>query len=77
MGKVYLNNTLRQEALRIFMEGVEIPSLVESVAVTEALGRVTAEPVFARLSMPSYHAAAMDGIAVKAESTFGAPIKDL
>lgn len=72
MRKVYLNNTLRQEALRIFMEGVEIPRLVESVAVTEALGRVTAEPVFARLSMPSYHAAAMDGIAVKAESTFGA-----
>ena len=72
MRKVYLNNTLRQEALRIFMEGVEIPRLVESVAVTEALGRVTAEPVFARLSMPSYHAAAMDGIAVKAESTFEA-----
>jgi putative molybdopterin biosynthesis protein len=40
--------------------------------VKEALGRVTAEPVFARLSMPGYHAAAMDGIAVKAEATFGA-----
>ena len=31
-----------------------------------------AEPVFAALSAPSYHAAAMDGIAVKAETTYGA-----
>ncbi|MCK7503154.1 MAG: hypothetical protein MZV70_03000 [Desulfobacterales bacterium] len=31
-----------------------------------------AEPVFAAISAPSYHAAAMDGVAVKAETTYGA-----
>lgn len=38
----------------------------------EALHRVTAEPIFARMSSPHYHAAAMDGICVRAEDTFGA-----
>ena len=40
--------------------------------IDEALGRVTAEAVFARISVPHYHAAAMDGIAVRAEDTLGA-----
>jgi putative molybdopterin biosynthesis protein len=42
------------------------------VPVAAALGRVTAEAVFARVSVPHYHAAAMDGIAVRAEETLGA-----
>lgn len=37
-----------------------------------ALGRVTAQPVFARISSPHYHACAMDGAAVKSAATFGA-----
>jgi putative molybdopterin biosynthesis protein len=37
-----------------------------------AVGRVTAEAVFARLSSPHYHAAAMDGFALRADSTGGA-----
>ena len=44
----------------------------ETVAVPDALGRVLAEAVSARLSSPHFHAAAMDGIAVRAEETFGA-----
>lgn len=36
----------------------------EEIAVDDSLGRITAEPVFARRSSPSYNAAAMDGIAV-------------
>jgi putative molybdopterin biosynthesis protein len=43
-----------------------------SVPLHDALGRVTAEPVFARLSSPHYHAAAMDGYAVRAEQTINA-----
>jgi putative molybdopterin biosynthesis protein len=35
----------------------------------QALGRVLAEPVWARLSSPHYHAAAMDGFAIRAEET--------
>ena len=72
MRKVYLSNTPRQEALVIFLDGVEIPRRTETLAVTKSLGRITAEPIFARLSMPGYHAAAMDGITVLAENTFGA-----
>ncbi len=44
----------------------------ESVALTNALGRVTAVPVWAKLSAPHYHAAAMDGYAVRAGDTAGA-----
>ncbi|MBA2881163.1 putative molybdopterin biosynthesis protein [Desulfosalsimonas propionicica] len=44
----------------------------ETVAVTKAAGRILAQPVYARLSSPGFHAAAMDGVAVKAEATFGA-----
>ena len=44
----------------------------ESVPVREALGRVLARPVKARRSVPSFHAAAMDGVAVRAADTFGA-----
>ncbi|MEJ2351416.1 MAG: molybdopterin biosynthesis protein, partial [Anaerolineales bacterium] len=37
-----------------------------------ALGRVLAEPVWAKISSPHYHAAAMDGFAVRAAQTEGA-----
>lgn len=41
----------------------------EVVALADALGRVTSAPVWARMSSPHYHAAAMDGYAVAAERT--------
>jgi putative molybdopterin biosynthesis protein len=44
----------------------------ELIAVTKSVGRVLAQPVFARLSSPGFHAAAMDGAAVRAKETFGA-----
>jgi molybdenum cofactor synthesis domain-containing protein len=44
----------------------------EDVAVREALGRVLAGPVKAARSVPAGHSAAMDGIAVRAATTFGA-----
>ncbi|MEW6672197.1 MAG: molybdopterin biosynthesis protein [Thermodesulfobacteriota bacterium] len=44
----------------------------ESVPVPDAVGRVLSESVTARLSSPGFHSAAMDGIAVKAASSFGA-----
>ena len=72
MRKIYLSNTPRPQALEIFLKEAAILPRTEKVAVKEALGRVTASAVFAALSMPGYHAAGMDGIAVKAEKTFGA-----
>ena len=46
---------------------------VETIPLDEnALGRVTSEPVWAKISSPHYHASAMDGFAVRAINTNGA-----
>ena len=37
-----------------------------------AIGRITAEPIFARFSVPAIHLSAMDGIAVRSADTVGA-----
>ena len=71
---IYLNMKPLAEARRIVRDRL-LPLRrlsTETVPVPQAVGRVLAEPVFARASAPSYHAAAMDGIAVKAEDTYGA-----
>lgn len=52
--------------------GTGQPLAGEALPIDQALGRVTAAPVFARTSVPHYHAAAMDGVAVRAEQTNGA-----
>ncbi len=44
----------------------------EPVDTVEALGRVTARAHFAERSVPLFHCAAMDGIALAADVTFGA-----
>ena len=41
----------------------------ESVPLIEALGRITAEPILAKISSPHYHSVAMDGYAVSADDT--------
>jgi putative molybdopterin biosynthesis protein len=71
--KRYLKKTPLKEAKELFLAKVE-PSRIgnEFIMVEEALDRITAEPVFAKISSPHYHAAAMDGICVRAEDTFGA-----
>ncbi|MDB5042891.1 MAG: molybdenum cofactor synthesis domain protein [Candidatus Eremiobacteraeota bacterium] len=47
-------------------------SATETLALDDALERVTARAVIARLSSPHYHACAMDGVAVLAARTAGA-----
>jgi putative molybdopterin biosynthesis protein len=44
----------------------------ESVPLVDAQGRVTSQPVWAKISSPHYDAAAMDGVAVRAAETSGA-----
>lgn len=63
-----------QEAKDIFFSslGEERRTGAETISVEDTLGRITAEPIFARISSPLYHSAAMDGIAVRAEETYGA-----
>ncbi len=71
--KRYLKKTPLNEARALFLKRIHPSTLrSETVPIDEALDRVTYEPVFARISSPHYHAAAMDGICVRAEDTFGA-----
>jgi putative molybdopterin biosynthesis protein len=70
--KIYLEDKPRLEAKREILEAFRLPLEKEMISATEALGRVTAEPIFALSSMPHYHASAMDGIAVVAEKTYQA-----
>lgn len=70
--KRYLTKKPLPEALATFLGAVTPPKRVEHILVDDALHRTTAAPIFARLSAPHYHGAAMDGIAVRAEETFGA-----
>jgi putative molybdopterin biosynthesis protein len=74
---IYLENTPLSEALSRWLtkldnEGITTPFSGDTVSVLDALGRVTAEAVIARVSSPFYHSSAMDGYAVRFTDTFGA-----
>jgi putative molybdopterin biosynthesis protein len=64
--KTRLEQTLRELNLWQVL-GLETIPLDEN-----AIGRVLAEPAWAKNSSPHYHASAMDGFAVRAEDTIGA-----
>jgi putative molybdopterin biosynthesis protein len=73
----FISDVPAAEALAVWREACEAAgcparSGVEDVALADAVGRVTAEPVWAARSSPAYDAAAMDGIAVRAADTAGA-----
>ncbi|MCM3558660.1 molybdopterin biosynthesis protein [Brevibacillus borstelensis] len=72
MRKIYLEDTPLREAQEKIAKKVRFAPQIEYIPTAKALGRVTAEPIYAKVSMPNYHASAMDGIAVRAEKTFGA-----
>lgn len=61
----------KEEYLQLLIsQGLQ--SQTETIPVFEACGRVTSEAVYAHICAPHYHASAMDGIAVVANTTFGA-----
>lgn len=69
----YLNKKSLEQTLALFVDGLALPAVrAESVAIDASLHRITATPVFAKISAPHYHGSAMDGIAVVALDTFGA-----
>ena len=74
---IYIDNMDLDEALELWERklaeaGCLKPMASETIPVDKALGRITAEPAFARLSSPFYNAAAMDGIGVRFQDTVGA-----
>ena len=75
MGFQYLTNAPLEDAVRDYVEKLRERGFgpgTETVSIWEAAGRVTARAVYAHICAPHYHACAMDGIAVNAESTFTA-----
>ncbi len=71
---IYLKTVPVVEAVVLAMAALDREALVRSETVPshQACGRVTAAPVYAVCSSPTFHSAAMDGYAVRAESTFTA-----
>jgi putative molybdopterin biosynthesis protein len=75
---VYLHDIPLSQAQSRLREALQDAGLwrvlgVESIPLDEnALGRVTAEPIWAEISSPHYHASAMDGFALRAVATNGA-----
>ena len=76
MKNVYLDNIPLSDAIRKWRDKIKSenirPLQSENVPAGQSLGRITGEAIFARLSSPFYHAAAMDGYAVRFSDTFGA-----
>ena len=71
---LYLSNTPVHEALEKYITALKpiVKPQTETIAVTDALGRITETAVFAKYCSPLFNAAAMDGVAVNSEITKGA-----
>jgi len=71
---IYLQTVEIEEAIQKVKHYLNAGQLLgkEDVPTHKAYGRITAAPVWARYSSPTFHSAAMDGVAVKAEKTFQA-----
>jgi len=79
---VYLHDIPLAQAQARFRQALEEAGLwrvlgVETLPLDDTLlDRVLAEPVWAKVSSPNYHASAMDGFAVRAQDTQGAGPSD-
>ena len=74
---IYLSKLTLKEAQEKFYKALlkcklAQPLKGELVSTEDSLGRITAEPIFAKISSPYYQAAAMDGVVVRAKDTYGA-----
>ena len=73
---IYVGNMSLEEAQAKWQKALNahgvFAELNTEISVDDALGRVTAEAVFAKRSSPFYNASAMDGIAVQFQDTIGA-----
>ncbi len=73
---IYIENTPLDGAVKRWADHIGLYTMAplggEVIDAASSLGRITAQPVFARVSSPFYHSSAMDGYAVKFADTFGA-----
>jgi len=71
---IYLKMKSLEDSRSLWLNHFSQKLITETIPVADSLGRVLASPLFAKQSSPNYHAAAMDGIAVMAENTYGAHV---
>lgn len=74
---IYLSKLTLKEAQEKFYKSLlkyklTQPLKGELISTEDSLRRITAEPIFARISSPYYQAAAMDGVVVRARDTYEA-----
>ena len=74
---IYLSKLTLKEAQEKFNETLFKYKLIQTlkrelISTENSLGRITSEPIFAKISSPYYQAAAMDGVVVRARDTYGA-----
>ena len=60
-----------QEAKEIIDRHIQPITRTEAVPIDNAVNRVLAEDCIAKMNVPPFNRAAMDGYAVKAKDTFG------
>ncbi|MDN7024512.1 molybdenum cofactor biosynthesis protein [Methanoculleus sp. FWC-SCC1] len=72
MPRRYLSLTTLADALSLMKRTFPPSNHTETVSLEQAVGRVTAQPLYARYSVPSGNVAAMDGYAVQSRETVGA-----
>ena len=74
---IYLSKLTLKEAQEKFNKTLFKYKLIQTlkrelISTENSLGRITSEPIFAKISSPYYQAAAMDGVVVRARDTYGA-----
>ncbi|MBN1264460.1 MAG: molybdopterin biosynthesis protein [Anaerolineales bacterium] len=78
---IYLHDIPLEEARNRFHKAISAAGLggilgEEQIPLQDAAGQKTSRAVWAQLSSPHYHAAAMDGFAIRAQDTEGASDRD-
>lgn len=61
-----------QKALQTLLSQIQVKVSRERILAINALGRVTAEPIYSPIPLPTFPRSAVDGYAVRAADTFGA-----
>ena len=70
---IYISNMDIDEAKELYFSKLKPDNIhCEEISVYDSLDRVTYSAIYANTSSPHYNSAAMDGIAVLAQSTYGA-----
>ena len=72
MVKRYLQLISLEQAQNLLLTSFPGPCRSERIPVMQSVGRVVAEPVYAKYSVPEVNISAMDGIAVRSRDTIGA-----